>query len=769
MKHVAVAFTLLICAIGQASLCAAQTCEVLQDENGQQRRNGSQVCVTLKITNGALDIDRSQSQFVASDEFKRRLSIPLAEAEEIVFQTLGDVLKIIPKLYLLALSEEDKAREAELTDPKTNAIRTANASWTDYLQQYDDWTSSTNRTSMLDVFREFEGNDVLRPLLDAEVSTALLVWQDSSLAADQGTFNLTVLDPINNWADETQVKISFPDLPDGPKTDARRKRVEKLLKPLSGRPRCLACMRQTIETFYKRMGFDPQAIFDGQNTSPLLIRVIESKRIVSISWRSLENDPNIDKVLYSLLTDKAFRLYVKKRATFGGIFKYLEQTSEPGPYLNAQRLQIQQLLVTQLGYAVSLTLAPGEGVIGSSYNIAIQKLSEPEEADDGGATTPATTNKHPEPAPATANSEGVVTGHEQEKEKETDFEPERKADKPKDKKRYVGGGFEYLPEQGVKFFGLGQVSRFPFLPDANNNFSVKAGGFGDDGFLGNANYFADFVFFNTLHRRMSVQFTVSSDLEANRNLTAPNTDERRSTGLARIEFELFRDLSGNLLRFFTEARNETVELKPNLEPLVKGNLTTLEFGAFYLFESVEVELPRRIRLEPKFKFGLGLAVGEPRYNKLLATGNFHQMLPGRYEIDVSGRAEVASQAAPRFELPSLGGTDILRGFRADDGLGRKLWTTQNEVWIPLKIGTDRSTGLKAMLREKVKVATFVDVGGLYDAINVSSGMRAGTGAGLRVIYNPIIFKFDFGYGFGEKATSGGRGKFHFSITSNLPF
>lgn len=414
-------------------------------------------------------------------------------------------------------------------------------------------------------------------------------------------------------------------------------------------------------------------------------------------------------------------------------------------------------------------LAPSEAGTSSSFNISIQKLSDQDDAAEANPSPTPTTNATPEPAPPTANPEGVVTAHEQEKKTETDFKPEATNDKPKDKKRYVGGGVEYEPEQGVKFFGLGQLSRFPGLPDSINNLSVKLGGHGDDGALGATNYFADYVFFNRLHRRMSVQFTVSSDLEADRNLTAPNTDERRRTGLARLEFELFRDRSGSLLRFFGEARNETVELKPNLEPAVKANLNTLEFGAFYFFESVEVERPRRIRLEPKLKFGLGLAVGEPRYNTLLATGNFHQMLPARYEIDVTGRAEVASQATPRFELPSLGGSDILRGFRADDGLGRKLWTLQNEVWIPLKIGDDLSTGLKAMLRDKVKIATFVDVGGLYDSINVEPGMRAGTGAGLRFIYNPIIFKLDFGYGFGEKATSGGRGKFHFSISSNLPF
>ena len=181
MKHVAIAFTLLICAFSHASLGAAQTCEVLKDENGQQRRNGSQLCVQLKITNGALDIDRSQSQFAMSDEFKRRLSIPAAEAEQIVFTTLSDLLKTIQRPYRFALSDQDKARDDknELNDdPKTNAIRTANSSWTDYLQQFQDWASST--TSMEDVFSDFEST-ALTPLVNADVSTALLVWQDGHL------------------------------------------------------------------------------------------------------------------------------------------------------------------------------------------------------------------------------------------------------------------------------------------------------------------------------------------------------------------------------------------------------------------------------------------------------------------------------------------------------------------------------------------------------------------------------------------------------------
>jgi len=104
----------------------------------------------------------------------------------------------------------------------------------------------------------------------------------------------------------------------------------------------------------------------------------------------------------------------------------------------------------------------------------------------------------------------------------------------------------------------------------------------------------------------------------------------------------------------------------------------------------------------------------------------------------------------------------------DDGLGRQVWALQNELWIPLPL-SEESAGLKAMLREKVKLAAFVDVGGIGDATDVEPGTRVGTGLGLRLIYNPIVFKIDYGYGFGDKATGGSRGKFYFGIISNLPF
>ena len=734
--------------------------------------NGSRLCVKFEIKDGRIAVDRTRSVFAPSGLFLQRLSVPRPEAEQVLYSELQKLLDQVPRPYRLALSDEERALDdqGKLNDAPTSAIRNVTCPWAKYLQQFEEWGSATGKQLGIgDIFPEAEATSsggLLFPLATAQERTALLIYEDAGYDAEAGVTRFAVADPINDWSNAEQVRISLPGVADAAKKEARLKRIWEILQPLSGRPRCLECIATRLESFYKRLGLTPNIIFDNKGTSPLILNVVEGARIVGISWLSLKDaDPNIDKVLYSLLTQRAFKSYLADRGKIRTqkVFNYIQQTGKPGPYLNPSRLQIQQLLVIQLGYSISFSFAPNtQEPLASSFNLTIQKNSEDDDA------TPPSTNETPESAPATANTEGVVTAHEQEEEAAT--EPDtRESTERKDKKRYVGGGLEYQPDQGVRFFGLGQVSRFPFLPDTINNLSVKGGGQGTSGGIGSINYYADYVFFNTFHRRVSVQVTTSSDLDANRDLGETPVDERQSLGLARIEFEAFRDWSGSLLRFYAEGRHETVSLEPTVGPTTKLNLTTLDVAGFYLFESTEVENPRRIRFQPLLRMGLGLAVNEPRYNKLVLTGNFHQTLPSRYELDFSGRVETASKATPRFKLPSLGGAEVVRGFRRDAGLGRKLWSLQNEVWIPLPLGNDLEKGIKAMLRENLKLAPFFDVGGLYDPVNTTAGIRSGVGVGLRFIYSPVIFKIDYGYGFGDAVNGGSRGKFYFSLGSNLPF
>lgn len=227
------------------------------------------------------------------------------------------------------------------------------------------------------------------------------------------------------------------------------------------------------------------------------------------------------------------------------------------------------------------------------FAFIVQATAQPEEEQ-----SPASSNKTPEFAPATASGEGIVTAHEQEKDAETEFHSRVKGTIPKDKKRYVGSGVEYEPGKGARFFGLVQLSRFPFLTDSINSLSAKGGGQGTTGPIGSMNYFSDYLFFNTLHRRVSLQLTISSDLDPNRNLGGPPVDERQSLGFGRVEVEPFRDRTGSLVRFYAEGRYETVSFHSMSRDVAKMNLTTLDLGAFYLFESSEVENPRRIRVQP---------------------------------------------------------------------------------------------------------------------------------------------------------------------------
>ncbi len=763
----------MIVAVLFTTVAAAQTrpsCEVPADST---KANASRLCVQLEITDGRIVASQPKSVFRPSALFRQRLKIAQPEAEAFLFAELQKLLDVIPRPYRFALSDVEKLQDdkGQLNDESTKRIRTAVTSWREYLQLFEEWSQTTGKERGVgDVFPEAEATasgGLLFPLATAQELTALLIYEDAGYEAEDGVIRFAVADPIDNWSDTKQVQLVLPGVVDKAKSAARLQRIEEILGPLAGRPRCLDCITKRIEAFYRRLGLAPNLIFDNKSSSPLIINVIEGARIVGVSWLSLEvADENIDNLLYSLLTETAFRAYLKQRSEIRTQkhFNYFRHTGQAGPYLNMTRIQIQQLLVNQLGYSLSFSFAPNaDEPLASNFNLTIQKNSGAEVPVESGNEVPAS-------APATANPDGVVTAHEQEKEFETEFGAgAKKTKRPKDKKHYLGFGIDYQPNKGVQFFGLGQTSRFPFLADTVNSISLKGGAQGAEGGIGSVNYFADFVLFNKLHRRVSVQLTVSSDLDPNRNLGTGLVDERRSLGFGRIEFEPFRDWSGSLLRFFVEGRHETVSLSSTTPPDSKLNVTTVDSGLLYLFESTEVENPRRIRFQPLLRMGLGLAVDEPRFNKLITTINFHQVLPRSFELDLSGRVEKASAHTPRFELPSFGGVDVVRGFQRDDGLGRRLWSSQNELWIPLPIGDESANGLKAMLREKVKLSPFFDIGGLYETVSGPPGIRSGLGLGLRFIYSPIIFKVDCAYGFGPTVNSGSRGKFYFSLGSNLPF
>ncbi len=285
----------------------------------------------------------------------------------------------------------------------------------------------------------------------------------------------------------------------------------------------------------------------------------------------------------------------------------------------------------------------------------------------------------------------------------------------KKQSRHLGAGFAYKPGQGLSLLGVGQVS------------SLSVSGGGPSGTLGSGNYSASLLGFSgTIDTGISV--------ERNRVLDGVRVDEQSTTEAASLEWQLWRGLDGNSVM---------VHLDPSHAVVLNQTLNTIEPGFQFVHNDLSSEYPSRMFIDPRVLIEL-------RFADYIVTANTHRSFD-HWEYDVSGRFENAVGDPPIFELPSFGGADTVRGFRADDAIGRRLWSMQSELWHGLPRWP------------LVKVAAFMDLGGAYQTTGSYPGLREGMGAGLRLDLRVAVLKFDWAYGFGLAATGGSRGKFYFNV------
>lgn len=287
--------------------------------------------------------------------------------------------------------------------------------------------------------------------------------------------------------------------------------------------------------------------------------------------------------------------------------------------------------------------------------------------------------------------------------------------KMKKKSRHIAGGFAYKPGQGFSALGIAQ------LP------SMSLSGGGPSGTLVSGSYSANFL-------GLSANVDAGVSLERNRVLDGVKVNEQSTTEQATLNWEPWRGLDGNTVMF---------QLVPSHALIFNQTLNTVEPGVEFVHNDFASEYPSRTLIEPRVLIGLHFA-------DCVLTVNTHRSFD-HWEYDVSGRVEDAVGNPPIFELPSLGGADTVRGFRADDAIGRRLWSVQSELWHAIPH------------LQPLKIATFVDVGGAYQTIGSYPGLRSGPGAGLRLDLRVAVLKFDWAYGFGNAATGGSRGKFYFNV------
>jgi hypothetical protein len=314
-------------------------------------------------------------------------------------------------------------------------------------------------------------------------------------------------------------------------------------------------------------------------------------------------------------------------------------------------------------------------------------------------------------------------------------------------------------------FGILQRSRLSF-PFANSSISGQVGF--PYGAVRSLNYSGDYIGFEHLHQRLLLRLTGSTDVQTHRFILGQKLDEHRTGGFGQLMLEPFHDLDNSLLQLTADVRRATVSEQNNVATELKLNLSTIRISGLYQFRTELSEHPHSFKAEPFVEVGLGLSATEPNFTLGGISANYHQSL-GALAADVTGHYQNASGSTPIVELPSFGGADVMRGFRIDDAIGQRYWSLQNELWFPLPgLASSVSNSQLKTLLSQLRFAPFIDVGGAYQTVSSVPGFRIGPGAGLRVDMDRIVLKLDWAYGIGNAATGGSRGKFYFTLVSNLP-
>ena len=710
------------------------------------------MCVRLAVRNGS--IVATNTEFWIPPAFRpalsRRLSID--QAESVLRAQLDHVLAGLPKPYQAALAGE---KEPSSTDAATNTLRAFNGSLAEYAVPMQTWSDSNpNRLQPADVLTD--GSPFFAPIVGS-MMTITLIYDQQLSTLDR---SLAIFRFPNPFQSNTVI-LQLPNTT-SPAQQARIRSLRKALLPLDGTLWDGAAIVQKLQSYYQRLGLNAQiaALPSGNNT----VMISEGTRIALVILPEPDvTDHDIDKILWIVLSQRDFNTAMKHRPLLSDGVRTVDYVRDLGyhpgdePYALAGRLQDQQTLLSEIGFVASvIPNATRSGNTQPYQDLRIQKPTTP----------PPSNGAIPKPAPASIDPHGQVSAVTSTALRPQPADAAPATSPNKDKPWYIGGGFEYRPGQALRVFGLLQRSRFKF-PFENGSFSGQLGY--PSGGVRSLNYSADYLNFERFHQRVSVRLNGSTDVNQHRFLFNNKLDERRTGGFGQLMWEPFHDLNGALLQITTEVRRATVTLSSNTATASKVNLSTLRTGGVYLLQSAVSEFPYRLKIEPFIETGLGFAATEKPFGLGGISANYHQTA-GPIAPDIAAHFQNASRDTPLVELPSFGGGEVVRGFRADDAIGRRVWSLQNELWLPLRPAPAQApTGKLDLIVSQLRLAPFVDFGGAYQTLASTPGFRIGPGLGLRLAMDKIVFKLDWAYGFGPAATSGSRGKFYFTVVSNLPF
>lgn len=329
--------------------------------------------------------------------------------------------------------------------------------------------------------------------------------------------------------------------------------------------------------------------------------------------------------------------------------------------------------------------------------------------------------------------------------------------------RQIRLGVEYEPTRPLRYT-LGYSHSGLTGPDA---LSAQVG-FQDEP-SGDLQYSRDFVFFDVLDRRLQVSFRAFSDFTPDRRLPSGTFDERRTGGEAGATLDLWRDLNGHWAQLDVRASWRESRIQHDEEPASRTRLALLDLGLLYFKSWDGTAASRRLEVQPTLTLG-NADEASGVFTRATVDARHHQFLGAFTQWESRLRAVTATGPIPDVERPSFGGADSVRGYRPDAGLARTVWALQNEVWFPMRLGLGLPEGIDTILRRSAAFAVFGDVGGLHESRDSFSGVKAGAGVGLRLVWqDSLTLRLDYAHALNDRTRTQRSGLFYFTVTTRPTF
>lgn len=722
--------------------------------------------VAVKFSQGRLVADRGTAKLTLSERYRRLLRPDVTDGQlKTEFcDALDREFRLMPKPYFFTLTDEERKLELQnrLTGADIEAMRT--------------WNRELGGFPRLGILATDRDNTVgglsFNGLVERVTQHSALGKWDNPDDDFNKPFRFAIRDPLDVDA------LRIPPTA----TVLNPMRVRDLLRPLARLPANPEQISDVLLDFSTPRGLTPK-ITANLDAAPPEISVFDTSRIQRLLLPAeLTDVSTAQRIAYNALPHRAFEAFRRSgapelarpldpKATKRGIdLEALVFRIDPTPGFELPPVDavvlgdIQQRLMI-LGFTASLFDSdPARQLLDLVIDAATPQKSAAAESNAVTGTTdappnaPAITprphadaNLHPDPLIATPTVNPTQAANTARREQKT----------------FIGAGVEYRPGQGIR--GLGSFQR-------KNTFGVdlmrvEAGGMGEG--FGTAQYSRDYVLFDTLGRRLTMDFSGGSEFNRQRVLNGVLTDERRNGGAVRAELEAFRDGPGHQLNLIVGGRRESVSLTPadSGEPERDTRhtaLTAVDAGAAYRWRRSLAAHPVSVRIEPALRIGLPMS-GEPAFTRFAVGTQYHQSVAGPLEAESRFELRHATDRTPVFELPSLGGMESVRGFRTDERVGHTLWAWQNELWLPVLRGGAPSA-FRDFVRRNVRLAGLYDLGrvtapaaGVVDP----AGFRHGAGIGLRIRYQGVVIETDWARGFGNGDT-GRPGHGHFYFNFRLP-